>query len=72
VLFTLLVADLGHLYSVHGKGLDVYWDVRHWNPIDWGNVAFVYVGACMRISFLLGIGLGTRPREREAVGSKDL
>ena len=52
VLFCLLVADFGHLYSVSALGLQVYWDVASWNAIDWGNIGFVYVGAVMRISFL--------------------
>ncbi|KAK8114380.1 hypothetical protein PG999_006449 [Apiospora kogelbergensis] len=36
----------------------VYWDVASWNAIDWGNVPFVYLGASMRLAFLLGVGLG--------------
>ena len=52
VLFCLLVADLGHLYSVSVLGSQVYWDVPSWNAIDWGNVGFVYMGAVMRGSFL--------------------
>ncbi|ORY63385.1 uncharacterized protein BCR38DRAFT_394279 [Pseudomassariella vexata] len=58
VLFVLLLADFGHLYSVSGLGWRVYWDVREWNAIDWGNVPFVYFGASMRIAFLAGVGLG--------------
>ncbi|KAK7941003.1 hypothetical protein PG997_003754 [Apiospora hydei] len=58
VLFVLLLADLGHLYSVSALGLRVYWDVASWNAIDWGNVPFVYLGASMRLAFLLGVGIG--------------
>ncbi|KAI0128960.1 hypothetical protein BJ170DRAFT_355311 [Xylariales sp. AK1849] len=58
VLFVLLVADLGHLYSVSKIGSQVYWDVNSWNAIDWGNVPFVYLGASMRVAFLSGVGLG--------------
>ncbi|KAI2630628.1 hypothetical protein GGR54DRAFT_162417 [Hypoxylon sp. NC1633] len=58
VLFGLLVADFGHLYSVSGLGSWVYWDATRWNAIDWGNVPFVYLGASMRIAFLAGVGLG--------------
>lgn len=58
VLFVLLIADLGHLYSVSAVGSDVYWSIRSWNAIDWGNIPFVYLGASMRIAFLLGVGLG--------------
>ncbi|MCJ1336513.1 hypothetical protein MMC09_001789 [Bachmanniomyces sp. S44760] len=57
VLFCLLIADLGHLYSVRGLGIQVYWDVTKWNAIDWGNIGFVYAGAATRIAFLYGIGL---------------
>lgn len=60
LLFVLLVADFGHLYSVSGLGPSVYWDVSRWNAIDWGNVPFVYLGASMRIAFLTGVGLGTQ------------
>ncbi|KAI1799533.1 hypothetical protein F4811DRAFT_93326 [Daldinia bambusicola] len=59
VLFVLLVADFGHLYSVSGLGSWVYWDATSWNPIDYGNVLFVYLGASVRIAFLTGVGLGT-------------
>ncbi|MCJ1351481.1 MAG: hypothetical protein MMC33_001465 [Icmadophila ericetorum] len=57
MLFCLFVADLGHLYSVSPLGTQVYTDFKKWNPIDWGNVGFVYAGATMRACFLLGIGL---------------
>jgi hypothetical protein len=55
LLFGLLVADFGHLYSVFGLGSEVYWNVQQWSAMDWGNVAFVYAGATLRIAFLLGI-----------------
>jgi len=59
LLFGLLVADFGHLYSCHGLGLDIYWNVLGWNKMDWGNIGFVYVGATMRMLFLSGVGLDT-------------
>lgn len=58
LLICLLIADFGHLYSVNVAGWHVYWNVLSWNAIDWGNVAFVYVGATMRICFLSGLGMG--------------
>lgn len=58
LLFGLLVADFGHLYTVRALGIRVYYNVWSWNAIDWGNVAFVYCGAAMRISFLTGVGMG--------------
>ena len=61
LLFCLLVADLGHLYSVNALGLRIYWDVLRWNAIDWGNIGFVYLGATMRLSFLAGIGVSEFP-----------
>lgn len=66
LLACLLLADLGHLYSVRLLGQRIYWDVASWNAIDWGNIGFVYVGAAMRISFLYlawsKVKLVTRPR----------
>ncbi|KAI0383000.1 hypothetical protein F5Y04DRAFT_37468 [Hypomontagnella monticulosa] len=66
VLFGLLIADFGHLYSVSGLGSWVYWDVTRWNAIDYGNVLFVYLGASMRIAFLLGVGLTTSADAKKA------
>lgn len=68
VLLVLLVADIGHLLSVSGHGLSIYWDFARWNAIDWGNIPFVYLGASMRIAFLAGVGLdgvrgGPKPRK---------
>ncbi|KAL3419372.1 NADP-dependent alcohol dehydrogenase-like protein [Phlyctema vagabunda] len=60
VLMGLLLADLGHLYSVSGLGAEVYFKFWTWNEMMWGNVGFVYVGAAMRIAFLLGVGLNTQ------------
>lgn len=65
VLFVLLVADFGHLYSVSGLGSWVYWDVTRWNAIDFGNILFVYLGASMRIAFLSGVGLGTPAKSKK-------
>ena len=59
MLFGLLVADLGHLWSVKVLGSEVYWKFESWNAIDWGNIGFVYLGAFMRSSFLLGLGVKT-------------
>ncbi|KAJ7751590.1 hypothetical protein B0H16DRAFT_1373667 [Mycena metata] len=57
LLFVLLVADFGHLYSMAPLGLDVFWRVGDWNAMVWGSVGFVYAGASMRMSFLAGLGL---------------
>ncbi|KAK0113004.1 hypothetical protein ONS95_014713 [Cadophora gregata] len=59
VLFGLLLADFGHLYSVKGLGAQIYWNALKWNRMDWGNVGFVYAGAAMRMLFLAGFGMDT-------------
>jgi hypothetical protein len=66
VLFGLLVADFGHLYSIKELGYQVYWNVLKWNAMDWGNVAFVYAGATMRMMFLAGVGLNTESGRKAA------
>lgn len=60
LLLGLLIADLGHLWSMRGTG--TFWQVYvafwEWNEMAWGNVAFVYVGAAARACFLAGVGPG--------------
>lgn len=63
VLFVLLVADIGHLWTVKQLGVEIYWSAGRWNAIDMGNIPFVYVGAVMRICFLADIGLGHTARK---------
>ena len=66
-LFGLLVADLGHLYSVHPVGSWVYWRFWEMNAIDIGNVPFVYMLAVSRVLFMLEVGFGvTKPPFKEA------
>ncbi|KAI9862724.1 MAG: hypothetical protein M1813_004220 [Trichoglossum hirsutum] len=60
VLVGLLVADLGHLWSLRELGAGVYWKVGRWSVMDWGNVGAVYIGALMRVCFLCGVGLPTK------------
>jgi hypothetical protein len=55
-LTALLIADLGHLYSVAPVGTWVYWQYWRWNSIDWGNVPFVYFLAITRTCMLFGVG----------------
>ena len=57
-LLGLLIADFGHLYSVHELGSGIYWQVWTWSAMYWGNLGFVYVGAAMRTAFLLRVGFG--------------
>ncbi|KAK3302773.1 uncharacterized protein B0T15DRAFT_497235 [Chaetomium strumarium] len=63
MLFCLLVADLGHLYTVGVLGPQIYWRVSEWNAIDWGNIGFVYLGASMRTAFLAGVGFGAKTKK---------
>jgi hypothetical protein len=57
LLFGLLVADLGHLVTMAPLGAEVYWKVWDWNAMIWGSVGFVYLGASLRMAFLLGWGI---------------
>ncbi len=63
VLFCLLVGDIGHLYTLRELGPEIYWSISEWNAIDWGNIAFVYLGATMRIAFLADVGLGIKGKK---------
>lgn len=58
-LLGLLIADFGHLASVAQVGWEVYYRVWEWNEMYWGNLGFVYVGAAMRLCFLMGIGFAS-------------
>jgi hypothetical protein len=55
-LAILLLADVGHLYSVAPVGAAIYWEYWRWNAIDWGNLGFVYFLAVTRTLFLLRVG----------------
>lgn len=66
VLLMLLVADLGHLYSMKELGPEIYYDVLGWNAGHWGNVPWVYAGATLRICFLAGIGMGDSRRVKSS------
>ena len=65
VLFCLLLADFGHLYTIRELGPQIYWSVFEWNAIDWGNIPFVVLGATMRIAFLFGVGLGVKSQNKK-------
>ncbi|KAH8692736.1 hypothetical protein BGW36DRAFT_385085 [Talaromyces proteolyticus] len=60
LLLNLLIADLGHLYSLTPLGYQVYYEFWNWNAMDWGNVPFVYLGMTSRLSFLLGLGVKSK------------
>jgi len=57
LLFCLLLADFGHLTMMIPLGFDVFWKVWQWNAMVWGSVGFVYLGASLRIRFLVGLGM---------------
>lgn len=77
LLFGLLVADIGHLATMvplaQEKGFAaVFLNFWAWNAMEWGSVAFVYMGATMRSLFLLGVGLGgAGAAGKAAQGKKD-
>ena len=59
LITVLLIADVGHLYSVLPLGFSrAFLQWWNWNAIDWGNVGWVYFLALTRICMLLGIGFG--------------
>lgn len=60
LLTCLLIADFGHLITMFPLGPEIYWRVWDWNAMAWGSVAFVYIGAAMRMSFLFGLGVKRR------------
>ncbi|KAI0076933.1 hypothetical protein K474DRAFT_1622039 [Panus rudis PR-1116 ss-1] len=67
LLLCLLIADFGHLATMWPLTLEkgvaaVYLNFWAWNAMEWGSIGFVYVGALMRISFLLGLGLSQRTK----------
>lgn len=71
LLLGLLIADFGHLLSCYPLGLSMYYDVRNWNAIAYGNYLFVYCGAATRICFLLGIGMNT-PKKAKSKPRKSI
>ncbi|SJL02658.1 uncharacterized protein ARMOST_05992 [Armillaria ostoyae] len=68
LLFCLLIADLGHLVTMAPLGLAAFWKAWEWNAMLWGSIGFVYLGASMRLSFLLGLGSGERSKSRSFFG----
>ena len=65
LIIVLLLADVGHLYSVLPLGFSrAFLQWWNWNAIDWGNVGWVYFLALTRMSMLLGIGFGRRQAPR--------
>ena len=67
LLAVLLVADIGHLIACFpAGGLSQYYDVTKWAAMDYGNIAFVYVGATFRSCFLAGVGMGPKKARRGA------
>ena len=53
----MLIADVGHLVSMRVLGSDVYWDVRGWNTMTFGNIGLAYISGGLRVLFLSGFGV---------------
>ena len=75
LLSCLLIADFGHLATMWPlaveKGISaVYFRFWEWNAMEWGSVGFVYLGALMRISFLIGLGIRRGPRDFKKRGRR--
>jgi hypothetical protein len=61
VMFGVLVCDAMHLYgSFEALGGDVFWSPARWRGEDWGNLAFLWAMAAVRLAFLFGLGLRGR------------
>jgi hypothetical protein len=61
LIIVLLIADVGHLYSVLPLGFSrAFLQWWHWNAIDWGNVGWVYFLALTRICMLCRVGFDGR------------
>lgn len=75
LLVGLLIADFGHLATMvpvaRSKGIrgmeEMFVEFWTWNAMEWGSVGFVYVGALMRVSFLVWTGTGVGGSKREGV-----
>lgn len=65
LLFCLLVADFGHLATMAPLGAPAFWRVWEWNAMLWGSIGFVYLGATLRLCFLMGVGLNEAELKRE-------
>lgn len=71
LLFSLLVADLGHLATMIPAGTEIFWNVAKWNAMAWGSVGFVYLGASLRLCFLAGVGVKHDERRVTKVGKAE-
>jgi len=54
---SLLLSDLGILWSVHPLGWEAYWRLDRWNYIAGANFALCYSFFVLRVCFLLGVGI---------------
>jgi hypothetical protein len=57
LVFTMLIADFGHLAAGWRLGYEQYWQANLWGAMEMGGIGFVYAGAATRIAFLSGIGI---------------
>ncbi|MCJ1226293.1 hypothetical protein MMC12_002943 [Toensbergia leucococca] len=63
VVAALVLADLGHLYSMHGLGTEIYWNFLGWGPMEWGNIGSIYAALMLRVAFLCGLGLTSKLKQ---------
>ncbi|KDQ59038.1 hypothetical protein JAAARDRAFT_33757 [Jaapia argillacea MUCL 33604] len=59
LLFCFLIADFGHLATMMwtDQGTEIFWNWEEWNAMAWGSIGLVYMGASLRMAFLLGVGM---------------
>ncbi len=56
VMFSILLTDLGLLYTVYTVDPSAFWAVRGWTGGDWSNNGILGLVIAIRSAFLLGIG----------------
>lgn len=56
VMFSILLTDLGLLYTVYSVDPTAFWDVGGWTSGDWSNNGILGVVIAIRSAFLLGVG----------------
>jgi hypothetical protein len=57
VLAGMLASDAGHLYAVYKIAPERALMLGSWSGDEWINYGTLVFGACMRIAFLLGVGV---------------
>lgn len=55
-MFSILLVDVGLLYSGYATNPKAFLDLRSWTSGDWGNNGILAALAVLRTAFLLGVG----------------